>query len=124
MQDYAVAVSWFRRAAEQGYALGQAALGFMYSRGRGVVQDDAEAVRWGASLGCPWSADRRNPFNLEVVPSRLGGRAGLFFARPSRVVGYASMFATLAVARQLRRRRICPSGRNPPGAAPRTGAPA
>ena len=38
--------SWFRRAAEQGYAPGQAALGFMYARGRGVVRDDAEAVRW------------------------------------------------------------------------------
>ena len=46
VQDYAVAVSWFRRAAEQGYAPGQAALGSMYGRGRGVVQDDAEAARW------------------------------------------------------------------------------
>ena len=46
VQDYAGAVSWFRRAAEQGYASGQAALGFMYARGRGVVQDDTEAVRW------------------------------------------------------------------------------
>jgi TPR repeat protein len=46
VQDYGVAVSWFRRAAEQGYAPGQAALGFMYERGRGVVQDSAEAARW------------------------------------------------------------------------------
>ena len=29
-QDYGVAVSWFRRAAEQGHAPGQAALGFLY----------------------------------------------------------------------------------------------
>ena len=46
VQDYRVAVSWFRRAAEQGNAAGQAALGFMYARGRGVMQDDTEAVRW------------------------------------------------------------------------------
>ena len=46
VQDYTVAVSWFRRAAEQGYAPGQAALGFMYGTGRGVRQDDAESVRW------------------------------------------------------------------------------
>ena len=46
VQDYAVAVSWFRRAAEQGYAPGQAALGFMYAGGLGVAQDDVEAVRW------------------------------------------------------------------------------
>ena len=35
VQDYAVAVSWFRRAADQGHAPGQAALGFMYFRGFG-----------------------------------------------------------------------------------------
>ena len=46
VQDYAVAVSWFRRAAEQGYAPGQFALSFMYVRGLGVAQDDVEAVRW------------------------------------------------------------------------------
>ena len=46
VQDYSVAVSWFRRAAESGYAPGQAALGFMYMRGRGIAQDDAEGVRW------------------------------------------------------------------------------
>ena len=46
VQDYAVAVSWFRRAADQGHAPGQAALGFMYFRGFGVAQDDTEAVRW------------------------------------------------------------------------------
>ena len=47
-RDYRVAVAWFRRSAEQGYAPGQAALalGFMYERGRGVEQDDAQAVRW------------------------------------------------------------------------------
>ena len=45
-RDYAEAVRWFRRSADQGHALGQAFLGFMYSNGRGVQQDYGEAVRW------------------------------------------------------------------------------
>ena len=45
-RDYAEAVRWYRRSADQGHALGQAFLGFMYSNGRGVQQDYGEAVRW------------------------------------------------------------------------------
>ena len=44
--DYAVAFESFRNLAEQGVADAQAFLGFMYAQGRGVPQDDAEAVRW------------------------------------------------------------------------------
>ncbi|MYN67817.1 MAG: hypothetical protein F4X11_22775 [Acidobacteria bacterium] len=35
VQDYRVAVSWFRRAGDQGHAPGQVALGFLYGRGGG-----------------------------------------------------------------------------------------
>jgi len=35
-----------RARAEQGDAPAQFALGVMYAEGRGVPQDDAEAVRW------------------------------------------------------------------------------
>ena len=45
-QDYGMAVSWFRRAADQGFAAGQAALGVMYLTGGGVAQDYGEAVTW------------------------------------------------------------------------------
>ena len=45
-QDYTKAVSWYRRAAEQGNAEVQLDLGFMYDIGLGVQEDDAEAVRW------------------------------------------------------------------------------
>ncbi len=45
-QDYAKAVKWYRRAAEQGYALAQFALGVQYREGKGVTQDYAEAVKW------------------------------------------------------------------------------
>lgn len=46
-QDYAEAVKWYRKAAEQGYARAQCDLGFMYENGRGVTKkDDYEAVKW------------------------------------------------------------------------------
>jgi len=39
-------VKWYRKAAEQGYAVGQSNLGFMYSNGYGVPKNDAEAIKW------------------------------------------------------------------------------
>jgi len=42
-QDYEKAVMWFRKAAEQGDALGQASLGCMYHLGKGIPQDYAKA---------------------------------------------------------------------------------
>ncbi|WP_419591592.1 tetratricopeptide repeat protein, partial [Thiolapillus sp.] len=45
-QDLKEAVKWYRRAAEQGYALAQYNLGLMYANGRGVRQDFKEAVKW------------------------------------------------------------------------------
>ena len=46
LQDDAVAVKWYRLAAEQGNAFAQYNLGVMYANGKGVPQDDAEAVKW------------------------------------------------------------------------------
>ena len=46
VQDYGVAVPWFRRAADQGHAPGQVALGSCTTEARGVGQNDADAVRW------------------------------------------------------------------------------
>ncbi len=45
-QDYAEALKWYRKAAEQGDAKAQYDLGSMYGTGRGVTQDYAEAARW------------------------------------------------------------------------------
>jgi TPR repeat protein len=45
-KDYAEAVRWYRKAAEQGNANGQSNLGVMYMKGYGVEQDYTEAVRW------------------------------------------------------------------------------
>jgi TPR repeat protein len=45
-QDYAQAVTWYRRAAEQGVSEAQTNLGVMYENGEGVPQDYAQAVTW------------------------------------------------------------------------------
>jgi Sel1 repeat len=45
-RDYAQAVSWYRKAAEQGYAPAQSALGDLYRGGRGAAQDYAQAAAW------------------------------------------------------------------------------
>jgi TPR repeat protein len=44
--DYATAMRSWRFLADQGHASAQSNLGFMYDKGRGVLQDYAEAVRW------------------------------------------------------------------------------
>ena len=44
--DLVQAVSWFRRAAEQGHGYGQFALALMYFDGRGVKHSPAEARQW------------------------------------------------------------------------------
>ena len=45
-ENYAEAVKWYRKAAEQGDARAQCFLGFFYDNGQGVPQDYEEAVKW------------------------------------------------------------------------------
>lgn len=45
-RNYAKAVRWYRRAAEQGIAEAQLNLAVMYARGRGVPKDTTEFLRW------------------------------------------------------------------------------
>lgn len=44
--DHAAAVSWFRKAADQGHTLAQNHLGLMFENGWGVAQDYVQAHRW------------------------------------------------------------------------------
>ena len=56
--DYAIAVSWFRKAADQGYAEGQSQLAGMYATGKGITENDAIAVSWyrkAADQGYTWA---------------------------------------------------------------------
>ena len=45
-QDYAEAVRWYRRSAEQGTARVQFNLGLMYESGNGVAQNFVQAHKW------------------------------------------------------------------------------
>jgi TPR repeat protein len=45
-RDYAEAVKWSRKAAEQGVAMAEFNLGLMYDDGRGVPQDYVQAHLW------------------------------------------------------------------------------
>jgi clan AA aspartic protease (TIGR02281 family) len=45
-KDYAEAMRWFRKAAEQGDAQAQNEIGDMYMKGHGVPRDNAQAMRW------------------------------------------------------------------------------
>jgi len=55
--DYATAVEWFQKAAEQGYALAQILLGRMYINGEGVTQNYQEAVKWFQKAAVQGNAD-------------------------------------------------------------------
>jgi TPR repeat protein len=56
-RDFAAAVNWYRKAAEQGDAYGQYSLGLMYYGGQGVPRDYAVAVSWFLRAG----SDTSNP---------------------------------------------------------------
>lgn len=44
--NFTMAVSWYRKAAEQGHAEAQYSLGHCYYTGRGVGHDKKRAVKW------------------------------------------------------------------------------
>ena len=45
-KDNVEAVTWYRKAANQGHAEAQGQLGVMYANGLGVTQNNVEAVAW------------------------------------------------------------------------------
>lgn len=72
-KDGAVALQWFRAAAEQGYAPAYASLGEAYDQGFGVDKNEREAVEWwrkGVAAN-----DRASQYHLGVA--YLGGKGGL-----------------------------------------------
>jgi TPR repeat protein len=44
--DYAQAVEWYRKAAEQNHFLAQCNLGMMYAHGQGVTRDPVQSRMW------------------------------------------------------------------------------
>src|SRR5262249_48706540 len=72
-RDFAESVKWTRRAAEQGYAPAQSALGSMYEGGFGVAQDYSQALNW-----CPKAAAQGHAkamLSLGVIYSKGQGVA-------------------------------------------------
>lgn len=59
-QDYAEAMTWYRRAADQGNMLAQYNIGLLYRNGHGVKQDYAEAAVWYRKAAEKGYADAQN----------------------------------------------------------------
>ena len=54
LEDDGEAVKWYILAADQGYAIAQTNMGFMYALGKGVPENDVYAYMWfniASSLG-------------------------------------------------------------------------
>jgi TPR repeat protein len=64
-QDFAEALKWYRRAADQGDDAAQFNLGAMYANGQGVAQDFAEALKWFRQAAEQGLADAQ--FNLGAM---------------------------------------------------------
>jgi hypothetical protein len=71
VQDYAEAILWYRKAAEQGDVLAQLNLGVMYDEGKGVVEDYVEAIRWFRKAA--EQGDARAQYNLGLMYSKRRG---------------------------------------------------
>jgi TPR repeat protein len=70
-RDYAEAVKWYRKAANQGYARAQSNLGTMYSNGHGVPQDYLLAYMWFNVAASKLSeADRANAIKGSAQAAR------------------------------------------------------
>jgi S1-C subfamily serine protease len=68
-QDYAEAVRWFRKAAEQGDSQGQSNLGAMYSNGEGVARNYIEAYKWNSLAAS--QGDELARKNLQMEEMRM-----------------------------------------------------
>jgi hypothetical protein len=59
-KNYQQAAAWYRKSAEQGYAVGQCNLGFMYTNGYGVPKDYQQAAQWYRKAAEQGNADGQN----------------------------------------------------------------
>ena len=67
--DYAVALEQIRPLAEQGHALAQYSLGFMYAKGHGVPQDYVLAHMWFSLSAAKGHKD--GPKARDIVATRM-----------------------------------------------------
>jgi len=77
--EYAAALNFWRPLAEQGEADVQFNVGLMYDKGKGVPQDDAEAVKWYRKAADQGHADAQKQ-SRHFVCQRPWCTAGLRFS--------------------------------------------
>jgi TPR repeat protein len=73
-QDYAAAVGWYRKAADQGNAAAQSNLGLMYAIGQGIPQDYVSAHMWfnlAAATGNKDAAKNRDKVAAKMTPAHI-----------------------------------------------------
>ena len=76
-QDYAEAVKWYRRAAEQGHAGSHYRLGRMYAEGKGVPMDLVRAHMWFNLAGAaghflsPCAQQKRDLVASRMTPAQI-----------------------------------------------------
>lgn len=68
-QDYAEAVRWFEKAANQGHVVAQATLGAYYWAGRGVPEDLTKAYFW--SVLARAGGDEASKYRVAALSSRM-----------------------------------------------------
>ena len=66
-QDYAEAVKWYRKAAEQGNDHAQLSLGSMYFQGKGVPAGPSQGVGVVPALGRSWECPAQHSLGLAYV---------------------------------------------------------
>ena len=72
-KDEVEAVKWIRKAADQGDAAAQFALGVMYEDGTGVAKDEVEAYKWWLLAGAGGNkiANEIAKRNIGLIEKRL-----------------------------------------------------
>lgn len=68
-QDYAAAVTWYRKAADQGHVSAQVNLGIRYAKGQGVPQDYVQAHKW-SNLAAA-TGDKNAIKNRDIVAKKM-----------------------------------------------------
>lgn len=92
VQDYKQALKWYTAAAEQGHAMAQGDLAYMYDVGNGVVQDYRQALKWYTKAAEQGYAMAQN--NLGIMYKEGQGvaqdyRQALYWYSKSAEQGYA-----------------------------------
>jgi len=81
-KDYAQALEWLRKAAEQGNASGQQHLGWMYLNGLGVAKDDTQALKWLRKAADQGDVEAKK--NVEWLNNNIGTEEYRLFEKAHR----------------------------------------